>query len=53
MRERKILVCICKYFNVYNEYTDIYSIMGLIAKDDKRYSLQNGIDTLPHGHYMI
>ena len=27
--------------------------MSLSSSDDKRYVLEDGISTLPHGHYMI
>ena len=55
IEERKVLICNMKQIRSYDH--QLYNIsmnkLGLSPYDDKRYILNDGISTLPYGHWRI
>ena len=55
IEERKVLICNIKQIRSYDH--QLYNIsmnkFGLSPYDDKRYILNDGISTLPYGHWKI
>jgi len=53
----KIIIYICKYETNSKQRTHLKTIklqkLIFTPLDDKRYILENGIDTIPYGHYSI
>ena len=55
IEERKVLICNMKQIRSYDHQLYNISInkLGLSPYDDKRYILNDGISTLPYGHWRI